>query len=150
MRWQAYHSARLIGKVVRFQHGGTPLPKAAKPVWATQLTQLPCLMVYVKSQFVYITHSLLKFPMASTVAHPTRKGLCGHDYRFHQQRFCIRPSSIRLHQSGCSFSGQPAGWDRQRILSRHYWMPTGSPCSLTCPSNPNPPIAHSLNTHQPM
>ncbi len=32
----------------------TPLPKAAKPVWAKQLTRLPCLVVYVKSQFVYI------------------------------------------------------------------------------------------------
>ncbi len=33
----------------------TPLPKAAKPVWAKQLTRLPCLVVYVKFQFVYIT-----------------------------------------------------------------------------------------------
>ncbi len=31
----------------------TPLPKAAKHVWATQITQVPCLVVYVKSQFVY-------------------------------------------------------------------------------------------------
>ncbi len=31
----------------------TPLPKAAKPVWASLLTRLPCLVVYVKSQFVY-------------------------------------------------------------------------------------------------
>ncbi len=29
----------------------TPLPKAAKPVWAKQLTQLPCLVVYAKFQF---------------------------------------------------------------------------------------------------
>ncbi len=28
----------------------TPLPKAAKPVWAKQLTRLPCLVVYVKFQ----------------------------------------------------------------------------------------------------
>ncbi len=35
----------------------TPLPKAAKPVWATQLTRLPCLVVYVKFQFVYTTQS---------------------------------------------------------------------------------------------
>ncbi len=26
----------------------TPLPKAAKPVWAKQLTRLPCLVVYAK------------------------------------------------------------------------------------------------------
>ncbi len=32
----------------------TPLPKAAKPVWAKQLTRLPCLVLYVKLQFVYI------------------------------------------------------------------------------------------------
>ncbi len=35
----------------------TPLPKAAKPVRATQLTRLPCLVVYVKFQFVYTTKS---------------------------------------------------------------------------------------------
>ncbi len=41
----------------------TPLPKAAKPVWAKQLTRLPCLVVYVKFQFVYTTKSksFLKF-----------------------------------------------------------------------------------------
>ncbi len=33
----------------------TPLPKAAKPVWAKQLTRLPCLVVYFKFQFVYTT-----------------------------------------------------------------------------------------------
>ncbi len=35
-----------------------------------------------------ITHGLLGFPMASTFAHPTRKGLRGHAYKFHQQRCC--------------------------------------------------------------
>ncbi len=35
----------------------TPLPKAAKPVWAKQLTRLPCLVVYVKFQFVSTTES---------------------------------------------------------------------------------------------
>ncbi len=34
-----------------------PLPKAAKAVWAKQLTRLPCLVVYVKFQFVYTTTS---------------------------------------------------------------------------------------------
>ncbi len=34
-----------------------PLPKAAKPVWAKQLTRLPGLVVYVKFQFVYTTNS---------------------------------------------------------------------------------------------
>ncbi len=36
----------------------TPLPKAAKPVWAKQLIRLPCLVVYVKFQFVYTMNSL--------------------------------------------------------------------------------------------
>ncbi len=35
-----------------------------------------------------ITHCLLKFPMASTFAHPTHKGLRGHAYKFNQQRCC--------------------------------------------------------------
>ncbi len=30
----------------------THFTKAAKPVWAKQLTRLPCLVVYVKFQFV--------------------------------------------------------------------------------------------------
>ncbi len=31
----------------------TPIPKAAKLVWAKQLTRLPCLGVYGEFQFVY-------------------------------------------------------------------------------------------------
>ncbi len=50
----------------------TPLLKAAKPVWAKQLTRLPCLVVYVKFQFVYTTRSkmgsqLLLGPTSSQV-----------------------------------------------------------------------------------
>ncbi len=50
----------------------TPLPKAAKPVWAKQLTRLPCLVVYIKFQFVYSTESemgsqLLLSPTSSHV-----------------------------------------------------------------------------------
>ncbi len=33
-----------------------------------------------------ITHGVLEFPMASTFAHPTRKGLRGHAYKFYEQR----------------------------------------------------------------
>ncbi len=33
----------------------TPSPKAAKPVWAKQLIRLPCLVVYVKYEFVSAT-----------------------------------------------------------------------------------------------
>ncbi len=32
----------------------TRLPKAMKPAWAEQLTQLPCLVVYVKFHFLRI------------------------------------------------------------------------------------------------
>ncbi len=37
----------------------TPLPKAAKPVWAKQLTRLPCLVVYAKFQFIGLLLSAL-------------------------------------------------------------------------------------------
>ncbi len=53
--------ARLLsGKLFGFRAGGPtnehlyPLPKgAAKPVWAKQLTRLPCLVVYAKFQLAY-------------------------------------------------------------------------------------------------
>ncbi len=35
-----------------------------------------------------ITHGLLEFPMEPTFAHPTRKELRDHTYKFHQQRCC--------------------------------------------------------------
>ncbi len=38
----------------------TPLPKAAKPVWAKQLNRLPCLVVYVKFQFEVIVVYAIK------------------------------------------------------------------------------------------
>ncbi len=46
--------------------GCTPLPKAAKSVWAKQLTRLPCLF-----QFVYTTKSKIdnQFLLASTSSH---------------------------------------------------------------------------------
>ncbi len=37
-----------------------------------------------------ITHGLLEFPMASTFVNPTRQGLRGHAFKFHQQRCCKR------------------------------------------------------------
>ncbi len=48
-----------------------PLPKAAKPVYAKQPTRLPCLVVYVKFQFVYTTKSTLgsQLLLASTSFH---------------------------------------------------------------------------------
>ncbi len=49
----------------------TPLPKAAKPVWAKQLTRLSCLVVYVKSQLGYATNSKMgsQLLLASTRSH---------------------------------------------------------------------------------
>ncbi len=49
----------------------TPLPKAAKPVWAKQLTRLPCLVVYAKFQFVCTTKSKMgsQILLASTSSH---------------------------------------------------------------------------------
>ncbi len=34
--------------------------------------------------------------MASTFAHPTRKGLRGHAYKLHQQGRCTRPRQLAL------------------------------------------------------
>ncbi len=45
----------------------TPLPKAAKPVWAKQLTRLPCLVGYAKFHFVYTSNL---FPKKATVHIP--------------------------------------------------------------------------------
>ncbi len=44
-----------------------------------------------------ITVGLLEFPMESTFTHPTRTGLHGHAYKFHQQR-------CRTHRRQYAFS----------------------------------------------
>ncbi len=41
--------------------------EAAKPVWAKQLTRLPCLVVYVKSQFVSNQGKLFRLLNESSV-----------------------------------------------------------------------------------
>ncbi len=46
----------------------TPLPKAAKPVWAKQLTRLPCVVVCVKFQFMYTINASWKKYIIDTVA----------------------------------------------------------------------------------
>ncbi len=56
-----------------------------------------------------ITRSLLEFPMESTVTHPTRKGLCGHEMLY-------PPSAIGFHHSGCPILEQTADLDSQIIL----------------------------------
>ncbi len=55
-----------------------------------------------------ITHGLLEFPMASTFANPTRKGLRGHAYKFHKQMLNA-PSLIHLYHSGCPILEQTTG-----------------------------------------
>ncbi len=37
-----------------------------------------------------VSNGHLEFLMASTFEHPARKGLRGHAYKFHQQRYCTR------------------------------------------------------------
>ncbi len=37
-----------------------------------------------------ITHGLLEIPMTSTFVYPTRQGLRGHAFKFHQQRYYTR------------------------------------------------------------
>ncbi len=51
----------------------TPLPKAAIPVWATQLTRLPWLVVNVKSQFMYTSMILLPVSWAWRLYHFNEK-----------------------------------------------------------------------------
>ncbi len=51
----------------------TSLPKAAKPVWVKHLTRLPCLVVYVKFQFVH-TASKIGLVGFHQFHHPTWTG----------------------------------------------------------------------------
>ncbi len=55
------------------------------------------------------TQGLLEFPMVSTFAHPTRKRLRGHAYKFHQQRCCTRHRQIAFTNRAVPFwSNLPA------------------------------------------
>ncbi len=56
-----------------------------------------------------IAHGLLEFPMSSTFAHLTHKGLRGHAYRFHPTTMLYAPSPIRLHNSGYPILDQTTG-----------------------------------------
>ncbi len=69
----------------------TLLPKATKPVWAKQLTRLPCPVVYVKFQFVYTTKSKLgsQLLLASTSSHA--KLWRGSEKAFHE---CLGVSNV--------------------------------------------------------
>ncbi len=66
MRWQVYRITRLVVEVGRFKHRGGATDELQffyqkqrnQLNWAKQLTRLPCLVVYVKFQLVFITKSL--------------------------------------------------------------------------------------------
>ncbi len=99
-----------------------------------------------------IIHSLLEFPMASTVAHPTRKWLRGHAYQFHQQRCCTRRRQFAFTIWAAPFWNKlPAEIVNAPSVKsfKTLWMPTGSPCSPKYPSNPTSFTTHSLSTHRP-
>ncbi len=59
------------GEMKNFCHFDTNAQIEIWPVWAKQLTRLPCLVVYVKFQFVYTTKSKIgsQFLLASTSSH---------------------------------------------------------------------------------
>ncbi len=99
---------------------------------------------------IKITHDLLGFPTASTFAHPTRKGLRGHAYKFHQQRCCTHLRQIVFTIRAVPF------WNKlpaeivnafsvksfKTLLDAHWQSPK-------YPSNLTPLTTHSLNTHRP-
>ncbi len=70
-----------------------PLREAAKPVWAKQLTRLPCLVIDVKFQFVYTTKSKMvsQLLLASITSHVQL-------YRGSEKAFneCLGVSSVFL------------------------------------------------------
>ncbi len=56
-----------------------------------------------------ITHGLLEFPMASTFVYPTRQGLRGHTFKFHQQLCCARRRQFALSIGAVHFGKKPPG-----------------------------------------
>ncbi len=100
-----------------------------------------------------ITHGLLEFPMGSTFAHPTRKGLRGHAYKFQEKKDIVHvvtnsssPFGLSHVETNCWLrSSTHPRWH----LSRHSWMPAGSPYSPNYPSNLPTPTVLSLSTHEP-
>ncbi len=76
--------------VVKFVKGLRHVPYKA-PLQQLRLFSLTHRQIRGDLLFMFkITHGLLEFPMVSTVTHPTRKELRGHDYKFHQLRCCTR------------------------------------------------------------
>ncbi len=124
-----------------------------------QIKNEPCafLTVFIK-RFLWVLWvcSLTKLRrglhMASTFAHLTSKGLRSHVYKFHQQRCCTRRHQLAFTILAGSFWDKlPAkivnassGKSFKALLDAHWQS-----LSPKNPSNPPPPIIHSLNTHRP-
>ncbi len=100
-----------------------------------------------------ITHSLLLFPMKSTFTHPTRKGLRGHDYKFHQQRCRTRRRQFDFTVRVVLFwNKRPAKIVNEfsvksfRALLDSHWQSLFSEVSNPPPP---PPTNHCFSTHRP-
>ncbi len=78
-----------------------------------------------------ITHGLLEFPMASTFVYPTRQGLRGHTFKFHQQRCCSR-----RRQFAFTIRAVPFWRDSQRIVGEIFQGTPG--CPLAVPVHDGP------------
>ncbi len=99
-----------------------------------------------------ITHGLLEFSMASNFAHRTRKGLRGHDYKFHQQRCCTHCRQFDFTIRAVPFWNKPpaeivnaSSVESFKTFLEAHWQ------SLfpKHPSNPPPLTTHSLSTRRP-
>ncbi len=73
---------------------------------------------------------ILEFPVASTFAHPNRKGPSG---QVPPPAMLYAPSPIRLHNSGCPILEQTAGLDSQRILDGIFQDTPGYPLAVPVP-----------------
>ncbi len=89
-----------------------------------------------------LTHGLLEFPMASTFAYQIRKGIRGHAYKYHQQRFCT-------HRRQSAFTIRAFGLILEQIVNTSSMKSFKTLLFPKYPSNPPPPTTHSLSTHRP-
>ncbi len=94
-----------------------------------------------------ITHGLLEIPLASTFAHPTRKWLRSHAYKFHQQWCCTRRRQFEFTIRAVPF------WNKLPVeivnASSAKYFKTRLDAHWRYPSNPPPLTTHSLSTHRP-
>ncbi len=69
----------------------TPSPKPVKPVWANQLTRLPCVVVYDKLLLVYIGNANVSYKEV----YCRLKGKCGNSEFKHNTS--PKPPNIGRH-----------------------------------------------------